>query len=175
MEEEKIITLTCKYDYEAMKKFNKMHMYTNTRNKIVTLVAIALFIFSIFSQSQDIEFRVWSGLIAIIWFLEMIFLPIYSAKKAYKTSKLYSSTEIIYDFFKDHIILKTIRDGEESGESRIKYTDLYKVIDTKEYVYMYVTSNQGYICSKKNINLEEYSKLSEVFKDNLAKKYRIKR
>lgn len=175
MEEDKIITLTCKYDYDAIKKFNKMHMYTSTRNKIITLIAIALLIYGIVSNSSDIEFRIWCVIISIIWFIEMIFLPTYSAKKAFKSSKLYSTTEIIYDFYKDNIILKTIRDGESSGESKIKYTDFYKVIDTKEYLYMYVTSNQGYICSKKDIRAEEYSKLSQIFKDKLDKKYKVKK
>ena len=65
-------------------------------------------------------------------------------------------------------------DGENIGNTIVKYEDFYKVCDTKDAIYMYVANNQAFICSKENME-GDYNKVSEILKEKLDKKYKIKK
>lgn len=175
MEENNKIIAKCesKYDYETLLQFNKVHSRSQGRNIVVSVIAILLLLFAIFFDS-DIYLRIVAGTISIIWFVEMFSLPYLWTKKIYKTSKYTSNTKLNFTFYEDKIELVTIKNDEKMGEAKISYDDIYKVLETKNYMYIYISSNQAYVCSKEKFE-GEYNKIVQILKNKLNKKYKTKK
>lgn len=171
---EKILQSKTSYDYETVKKFNKFHMYSRPDTIVVTILAIFLVLFSIFAYDAELSFRGMTLVIAIIWFAEILLLPHFHTKKALKSSKIHSNSTVEFEFYNEKVVLNTIMDGENVGNTIVKYEDFYKVCDVKEALYMYISANQAFICSKANME-GNYNKLSEILKEKLDKKYKVKK
>lgn len=172
--EEKILQAKTSYNFETVKKFNKFHMYNQVSTKIVTVLAIFLVIFSILANGAELSFRGMTLVIAMIWFTEIFTLPHLHTKKALKSSKIHSNSIIEFEFYNEKVVLNTVMDGENIGNTIVKYEDFYKVFDTKDAMYLYIANNQAFICSKENME-GDYNKVSEILKQKLDKKYKIKK
>ena len=171
--EDVIVRCKSKYDFETLKRFNRFHMYSKPIYKVVTVLAIFLILYAIFVPDDDILMRVIIGIIGVIWILEVIFLPISFSKKAMKTSKLNNEVHTVAEFFKDRIEIETIRNNKSIGSSTIEYGDVYKICDTKHALYVYISSNQAFVCNKANLE-GDYDKLVSILKEKLGKKYKKK-
>ncbi|MBQ8379598.1 MAG: YcxB family protein [Clostridia bacterium] len=172
--EEKILQSKTSYNFETVKKFNKFHMYSQVSTKIVSILSIFLILFAILANDADASFRMITAIIAIVWFVEILILPNLHTKKALKSSKIHSNSTIEFEFYNEKVVLNTVMDGENIGNTIVKYEDFYKVCDTKDAIYMYVANNQAFICSKENME-GDYNKVSEILKEKLDKKYKIKK
>lgn len=175
MEENNEIIAKCEtqYDYDTLLQFNKVHSRSQGRNIVVSIIAILLLLFAIFFDS-DIYLRIIAGTISIIWFVEMFTLPYLWAKKIYKTSKYTSDTKLNFTFYEDKMELVTIKKDEKMGEAKISYEDIYKVLETKNYIYLYISANQAYVCSKEKFE-GDYNKITQILSNKLGKKYKIKK
>lgn len=175
MEDEKLICkCESKYDYDAIKQFNRSHMYNNPRNIIVTIIAAILVLYSIFGINTDSYLRIICGIIGIIWVVEISILPTLWSKKAYKTSKIMADAKLMVNFYNEKMQLLSLKNDEKVGESIITYDDIYKVLETNNYIYLYISSNQAYLCKKENFE-GDYSIIVQKLKDKLQKKYKIKK
>ncbi|MBO5476610.1 MAG: YcxB family protein [Clostridia bacterium] len=172
--EEKILQSKTSYDFETVKKFNKFHMYNQVSTKIVSVLSVFLILFSILAKDAELSFRGMTLVIAIIWFAEILLLPHLHSKKALKSSKINSNSTVEFEFYNEKVELNTIMDGENIGNTIVKYQDFYRVVDTKDAIYFYIANNQAFICSKANME-GNYEKLSEILKEKLDKKYKIKK
>lgn len=172
--EEKILQGETSYDFETVKKFNRFHMFNQSSYKIISILSVFLILFSIFAKDAEISFRVMTAIIAIIWFIELFTLPHFHTKKALKSSKIHSNSIVGFEFYNEKVVLNTIMNGENIGNTIVKYEDFYKVFDVKDAIYLYVSANQAFICSKNNMN-GNYEKLSEILKEKLNKKYKVKK
>lgn len=172
--EDKILQSKTSYNFETVKKFNKFHMYNQVSTKIVSILSIFLILFAILAKDAELSFRGMTLVIAIIWFAEILLLPNLHTKKALKSSKIHSNSTVEFEFYNEKVVLNTVMDGENIGNTIVKYEDFYKVFDTKAAIYMYVANNQAFICSKENME-GDYNKVSEILKEKLDKKYKIKK
>lgn len=168
--EDVIVRCKSKYDFETLKRFNRFHMYSNPTYKIVTVLAIFLILYAIFIPDEPIM-RIIIGLIGVIWILEVIFLPITFSKKAIKTSKLNNEVHVVVEFFKDKIEIETVKEDKSIGNTTLEYEDVHKICDTKHAIYIYVSSNQAFVCNKANIE-GDYEKLVSLLREKLGKKYK---
>lgn len=172
--EDKILQSKTSYNFETVKKFNKFHMYNQVSTKIVSILSIFLILFAILAKDAELSFRGMTLVIAIIWFAEILLLPNFHTKKALKSSKIHSNSTVEFEFYNEKVVLNTVMDGENIGNTIVKYEDFYKVFDTKDAIYMYVANNQAFICSKESME-GDYNKVSEILKEKLDKKYKIKK
>lgn len=140
-----------KYDYDAIKKFNQVHSYTRVSTWIVSIIAILILIYAIVDNSFEMQYRITIGVISCIWFIEMATLPTISAKRAYKTSRLSQDAEVEVEFYDDSLKMNTLKSGEKVGETVIKYAEIYKIKETKEFLYIYISGNQSVLCGKQNV------------------------
>ena len=169
IESKEIIAKTkTKYDYEAIKKFNQVHSYTRPSTWIVSIIAIFLLIFAIVDNSFESYYRILIGAIVTIWFLEMITLPIISAKRAYKTSRLSQDAEVEVEFYNDEIKMNTLKSGEKVGETVIKYAEIYRIKETKDFMYIYISGNQSIIAGKQNVE-GDLEKVKDILVQKVAK------
>lgn len=170
--EDAIVTCKSKYDYETLKRFNRFHMYSKPMYKIVTVLAIFLILYAIIVPDELI-IRLVIGLIGVVWLLEVIFLPVIYSKKALKTSALQAGAHIIVEFFDKKVKIETLKGEENIGNTTLDYNDIYKIYDTKHAIYIYVSSNQAFVCNKANIE-GNYDNLVNMLKEKLGKKYKKK-
>lgn len=169
-----ILKAKSKYDIQTLLKFNRYNMYSRVQSKIVTILSIFLIVFGVMASSSTMGLRAICVGVGIVWILEMIFLPKVYAKRVYNSSKISSEADVEFEFYSDKFVTRTIKDEKEMSKGELDYKDLYKVVDLKDYIYLYITSNQAFICSKDNID-GDYDKLSDVLKNSLGKKYKIKK
>ena len=135
-------------------------------------VPLLLIIFGIVSINSSIELRAITILVGIIWFIELLVLPKINAKKVLKSSKISSEADVEFEFYEEKVVTKTIKDGKEMAKGELNYKELYKIVDLKKYIYLYISSNQAFICSKDKMD-GNYNELSEILKSTLGKKYKI--
>ncbi len=55
-----------------------------------------------------------------------------------------------YEFDKNFFNVITIKEGNEIGKQKINYKDIYKVKETKEYIFIYINKLDAYIIKKSN-------------------------
>ena len=124
--------------------------------------------------NTDSYLRIICGIIGIIWVVEISILPTLWSKKAYKTSKIVADAKLMVNFYNEKMQLLSLKNDEKVGESIITYDDIYKVLETNNYIYLYISSNQAYLCKKENFE-GDYSIIVQKLKDKLQKKYKIKK
>lgn len=169
MENKKFIAKTrTKYDYDAIKRFNQVHFYSRSFTWVVSVIAIFLLAFAIIDDSFESYYRILIGAIAAIWFLEVITLPTASAKRAYKTSRLSKDAEVEVEFYDDMLKMITLKSGDKVGETIIKYPEIYKIKETKDFMYIYISGNQSIIAGKKDAQ-GDLEKAKDILAQKVAK------
>jgi hypothetical protein len=165
-------TAVTKEVYIDMWKYN---LFQKTSGRIATIFA---FFFSFFliaaglflkSFEEDEFFPILcltTGLVLLVALLFIIFaLPgmIYSKN----ISSLAKKTQH-YVFENDYF---TVRAGgnEEEGFSKIKYSSLSKVHETKNYFYIYISNLQAYVLDKSQITNASPEELSRLLQSSLEK------
>ena len=98
----------------------------------------------------------------------MITLPIISAKRAYKTSRLSQDAEVEVEFYNDEIKMNTLKSGEKVGETVIKYAEIYRIKETKDFMYIYISGNQSIIAGKQNVE-GDLEKVKDILVQKVAK------
>ncbi|MGN0788044.1 MAG: YcxB family protein [Candidatus Onthoplasma sp.] len=120
------------------------------------------------------------------WFEVLLFFPgimaigiillVFHNKMIKKIKK--TDTQNNYDFFEDHFIISTIRNGENIGSVKLYYSELTKIIESQNYLFLfkgnalaYPVEKQGFESNKKlllailaKLNVKNAKKLLE--KDN---------
>jgi hypothetical protein len=89
------------------------------------------------------------GLFALIltggYILFVYLLARASIRRAYRTTRISQNLTVDYTFEPERVVVKTA-----NGESRIRYEDLYRVIETPTHFYLMIGNHQGYIVVKAN-------------------------
>lgn len=90
----------------------------------------------------------------IIYLLNMIVFPIFFyifievvRKKEFDSNKAIQNVESEFVFYEDYFEEKT-----KYGETKVEYKMLYKVIETKDNMYLMIGKSQGYILIKENMS-----------------------
>lgn len=81
------------------------------------------------------------------------------------------NTESIIDFCEDYMFIKV--ESFES-ESKIPYTNIFKVIETKDFYLTYLNDNQASVIRKKDITKEQEVILREIYNEKLKDKFKSK-
>ncbi|MGN1031411.1 MAG: YcxB family protein [Butyricicoccaceae bacterium] len=135
---------TTDYSFEEYKKFNlviwfqinKMH-----RTAILTVVLIAVLAFAL-------EMPIlYLGVVLFLMFLYLFTMR--EIKSTYQSSRESMGKRSELRFYPDHLEGKS-----KIGESRVAYSELYCVIETKTNIYLMTSRNQGFIVVKENCSEE---------------------
>ncbi len=168
--EDLVMKFKSRYDLEAVKAYNKYNLYSGTVYKVITFLAIFLIAIAIFVDFS-LPLKIASFVIAITWMLEIIFLPDLRAKSVMKSSRISKDAVVEMEFKEENIFMITKKNEDIIGTSVIEYDDIYKICNTKNYIYVYMAKDQAIICSKKNMK-GNYKKFLAFLKKKLGKKYK---
>jgi hypothetical protein len=96
-------------------------------------------------------FSVFLGIwVFVVWYITMIFIRSKMAK-----NKMYSeTTEQTFTFNDDHFVCETTMENGGSNLT-IKYSDIKKVIETKQYFFIKINITQVYVVPKADITSSE--------------------
>lgn len=172
--DDKLFTVKTGMRKEDYHKF--LYIATFLRSKVIIPFILGLSalvaVYLSYSENQVniIEFFICWILLAAVAVGVIIFKVERKNKQRIKTDKtgVFDSEEIL-DFYEDFLIIKST---VFEGESKIKYSQFYQVLESKDYFINYFNMNQASLIRKKDMDAEICDKLRALYKKNMGSKYR---
>lgn len=169
MKKQLLFKNSTKYSKQLYDKFTLFHNEKNSLNyDLFTIFILILFLYCIFAT---IQFKIFS--LTILFILMFIFFvgyrifnPIYLYKK--ETTKKEITDEKIFKFYFYNTYFK-VRNNLDFD--KISYFRLYRVYETKEYFYLYLTKKYSFIIDKKGFSLGTEKEFSNFMKNKMKFKY----
>lgn len=167
-----------KYDWETIKKFNFFHSFKRIiAFPIIIIVAevIGLFCFCLMCAWQQFNLDL------IITYLPMLFANLIIVftgfvlpKSQYKRNKLLHGVVNSFTFQQSEILIE--QQGENTDSTaKINYEAVWRVYETKDFVYIYVNPRQAHIVDKDTIEGSTPLELRAFLIGQLGiKKYKLK-
>lgn len=147
---EPIFRTTMKWTIEEYKKFYRaiLREYSVAGFILgIILIDIIVFIIGIVIQKYYILIVVISSLILFPIYFYIVMKS--EIEKEYNSSNVINNVESEFMFYEDYFIEKT-----KFGETKVEYTILYKIIETKDNMYLMLGKNQGYALIKEKMPKE---------------------
>ena len=174
MNENKLFTVKTSMKKEDYHKF--LYIATFLRSKIIIpfilLISALMAAFLAYSENQfsTTEFIISWIVLIIVAILTIIFKVERKNNQRIKTDKtgVFNSQEIL-DFYEDFLIIKST---VFEGESKIKYSQFYQVLESKNYFITYFNMNQASIIRKKDMDNETIERLRFLYQNIMGKKYK---
>lgn len=143
-----------KYNFDEYKKFARV-WYWQGMNMLRFLIILEIIFMPGFILTKNTTFLCTTILLPI-------FLVIFQniiIKKVYNSSKISHDLELSFEFYNDYFMKK-----DKTGETKIEYSNIYKIIETKTHFYIMIAMNQGYILVKENFpeGLEDFIRKLDV-------------
>lgn len=75
-----------------------------------------------------------------------------------KTIQSFQKTnrENVYTFYDEYVEVKTMYHDEVSGSSKLYYSDIFKVKETKSFIFIYLNPQQAFPILKENVSDLDY-------------------
>ncbi|SHI19970.1 YcxB family protein [Sporanaerobacter acetigenes] len=174
MNDNKLFTVKTSMGKEDYHKF--LYIATFLRSKmIIPFILLIAALMAAFLAYGDNQFNVtkfialWI-LLAMVAILTIIFKVERRNKQRIKTDKtgVFNSQETL-DFYEDYLIIKST---VFEGESKIKYSQFYQVLESKDYFITYFNMNQASLIRKKDMDKETIEMLRSLYENTMGKKYK---
>ena len=94
-------------------------------------------------------------LVATAFFLVMGVILLISFNKTIQSVQK-SNRENVYTFYDDYVEIKTMYHDEVAGSSKLYYSDIYKVKETKNFIFIYLNQQQAFPILKSNVSDLDY-------------------
>ena len=158
-----------KYTKKSFIKFQRFNLFRGgASGKIIVICVAIFFIFGILSVIEsfliDSGTSIFSGWLFILFGIFYLFMPQYATWITFRKNRALFDSGINYDFFDDHFTVTTISDLV-NGVNNIRYEGLYKVCETKDCFYFYITRVQSFILSKDSFTIGTPEGLSALLKE----------
>lgn len=133
--------------FEEYKRFSRVLMYKKRSIIIYALLAAFLILDGI--VLDNMIFIVFAVVYPfVIWLLHNM-----QVKKVFKTNKALQNAEVNFEFYDTYFT-----EENSYGNTKLEYSKLHKIIETKTNFYLMIAKNQGFILIKENFpeGLEEF-------------------
>ena len=172
------IKASSKYDWETIKKFNRFHILSRARffNVLILLMEIyMIFVFAFAAISQTFTTGLLpSFCLFLLWNAFIVFVYFGLPKIRYNKNKVIKNSENRF-VFTENDVTETSGNGLHTGTSAVKYDAMWRVYETKGYIYLYINSNQSYIVDKSTVTGGTVEDLRMLLISKIgAKKYKVK-
>ena len=153
-----------KYTRERYDAFNEFHK--NKYGKKIIFKSIMLLICAIYILIFNIIIKNWLFLLTIAIILIILFY-ISNRKENDRKKRINKLNKFTFYFYPRHIKIKCGRKFD-----RIKYFQLYKVFETKDYFFLYTDEKHSLIISKEGFEIGTARGFSTFIKKKCLLKYR---
>ena len=96
-------------------------------------------------------------LIATVAFLIMGVVLLISFNKTIQSFQK-TNRENVYTFYDEYVEVKTMYHDEVAGSSKLYYSDIFKVKETKSFIFIYLNPQQAFPILKENVSDLDYLK-----------------
>ena len=143
-----------KYTFEEYKGFTKaIYRYVYKVHIMLLVIIVALLIlFAITKNFMAI-------LAAVAFPLFFVYFMNREIKKVYESNRVLKDNFSVFDFYD-----KYFEQTNAVSHSVVKYSDIYKIVETDKNIYIMVAKNEGYILLKSNCSKELIEFLKNIKK-----------
>lgn len=135
-----LYTTTTNYSYDEYKRFSWNLLLK--RSHIIFYIILELFILLLGCFMKNSLFIVFAVIYPIMIFL----LQNRQIKKVWTSNKVAQDMLVNFEFYDTYFV-----ETDKSGNTKLDYSNLHKVIETKTNFYLLIAKNQGFILVKKNM------------------------
>lgn len=159
-----------KYTKEIYKKFLEFHTKRyNLQATVFNVIVIALILFLIVLQ---IAYRYYSiAILSTIIFtgfcLYRYFHPILVVKKELKGETISQEKSFTFKFYE-----KYFKVSDNINVNKVKYLNLRRGFETKDFFYLYLDKTHAFIINKKNFSIGKSIDFSEFIKKKCFLRYK---
>lgn len=170
----KLFTIETTMEKKDYHKFLYISTVLKSKIMILFLLLLTAFLSGQISYNENYfdlkEFLIFWIILVMVFFLVIIFKIETKFRKIIKTDKTgaFGSPEIL-DFYEDFLIVKS---KVFEGEIKVKYDQIYKVFESKDYFITYFNANKATLIRKKGVKSEVIDSLRSLYKKNLINKYK---
>lgn len=145
------IKASSKYDWETIKEFNKFHNFTKVKALnigLIILEVVCALLFLLVAAIDILDFETIMIYVLLLFInIMLVFVRFILPKIQYKQNKMLHGV-VNEATFKENEILIEQRGENTCGTTTIKYDAVWRVYETKRFIYLYVNSRQAYIVDK---------------------------
>lgn len=167
------IELVVEYTKKVMKDFNRNHYKFSNRIycKICNLFAVVIVILDILLlvlgsyNVFNLSLVIWQVLVILcIVILNTNIFPDIFTNLFLKSDRVSLGLNSKMLFDNEKLVVEN-----EIETMKLEYSKLYKVMETKEYIYLYINKNQAIIVTKQSTSEENISKLIGTLRISVSK------
>ena len=147
---------------------------------VFVLVSLAFICFGIIGfitkeDSEDLYYAIFCTVFSVL-FTPSVWLVTGFLQKSINKSASYISdnTEEVYTFDDDKITVTQKKSDEFSAVTEARYSYLYKVIENKDYYFLYISKMQCHVIDKKSLTAGSLSELNALLTARLGEKFKHK-
>lgn len=142
-----------KVDKYALKQL--IQIIYKKQKAFLAIIGILITAWGIFMLKISLVYLIVVG-IGFVFFIFFVFLYELLVLKTETNNKIFKSlTYFIYEFNDEDFKVSTICNNELLSFSNHKYSDIYKIIENKNYIFMFITKVDAYILSKHTIRYKD--------------------
>lgn len=166
-----MVRVETKLNAETAKQLNKRGL-KNLSWLIILFTALFL-ILGICEVASGDGFGYYYIVMAVLFFpLCLLFTKLFQST-INKSSKFMSeSTDEVYTFDEEYFILEQTREGMFKNVLQANYTYLFKVVEDKEFWFLYISNHQAHVIPKSGIKDGTAEELNAIFVKKLGAKFR---
>ena len=159
-----------KYTRKEYDDFIKVHQqeYATSENAF-TIFNILFFgmcmVFAFIEKEWILAIAILLGLLIYIWY--KFIRPVKRAEKDINSEKLSGNFINTYKFYKSYFNVEN-----PEGKAQIFYFKLYRVIETKDMYYIYISRDNAFILSKDSFTKGDKLEFAKFIKSKVRMKYR---
>ena len=136
------------YSFEEYSKYNEAVLLKQKSLKAVMIIIPVLYVLlmgAVFYSTREIS-TVFVLVLALL-LSTAIFIASFkkTIKKTYYSNKAITSCVADFEFYNNYV-----REITQNGETKLEYSKIYKIIETKTNFYIMASVNQGFIIVKGN-------------------------
>ena len=169
---DKIVTKV-EYTKKVLKDLNKNHFKYETRvgRRIINILLIIYFLADIFALVMGNFDYFTHTIIFINVILLMVAVITNTSILAEISTYMFLKTDKVSLGLKTEMTFDTekIIAVNEVENMTLTYDKLYKIMETKEYIYLYLNKQQTLIINKDNISVTDLAVLRDILKSNVKK------
>jgi len=161
------VTVTTTMTFDAVIKFNYFHLFKGTnRVMIIVLPSIFLLLTLINYMSNGVADAIVPFVIAIAMIPAMLLVTRIFAKRNFKSNKFIASvTDIFYGINEEGITQIT-----KGSKGIFKWSQIYRVYETKDCFYVYISKMQAFVISKADFKEGKLEEAKGIMNNKLTKK-----